>query len=144
MSDIQLQVDGEVASPRSFTRQEIAGLGADSLIADVSQLEPRRQGKAVKISAILELVSPSAAATHLTLHASTDNFAASIPLDQVQDLGLLIFEIDGSSLQANHGGPYRFLIPNAAECKTADLDACANVKFLDRIELTVGPGKDTR
>jgi DMSO/TMAO reductase YedYZ molybdopterin-dependent catalytic subunit len=144
MTEIRLQVDGEVQSPTSFSREEILALAEDSLIDDVSQLEPRRKGKAVKISAILDSVGPLAAATHLTLHASTDNFAASIPLDQVRDLGLLIFEINGDNLQSSDGGPFRFLIPNVAACKTADVDACANVKFLDRIELNVGQGKDTR
>jgi DMSO/TMAO reductase YedYZ molybdopterin-dependent catalytic subunit len=144
MSETQLKVDGEVESPRTFSREQIAGLGDDSLIADVSQLEPRRQGQAVRLGAILEQVAPTPSATHLTLHASTDDFAASIPLDQVQELGILIFEINGSGLAASDGGPFRFLIPNAAACKTAEVDACANVKFLDRIELTAGPGKDTR
>ena len=114
------------------------------MIDDVSVIEPRRQGKAVRLEALLDLADPTSAATHLTLHASVDDFAASIPLDAVQDAGIVIFEIDGQALEAKHGGPYRFLIPNAAACKTAELDACANVKFLDRIELTAGKGRDTR
>ena len=144
MSEPQLQVDGEVESPRVFSRHEIAALGAESLIADVSQLEPRRKGTAVRLAAVLERVRPRSSATHLTLHASADDFAASIPLDQVQDLGILIFEINGQGLTSSDGGPFRFLIPNVAACKTAEVDACANVKFVDRIELTAGPGKDTR
>jgi 2-dehydropantoate 2-reductase len=144
MNEIQLKVDGEVESPRTFSRTEIAAFAQDSLIADVSQLEPRRQGQAVKLGAILDQVNPTSAATHLTLHASADNFAASIPLAEVKDMGILIFEINGAGLTPTDGGPFRFLIPNAAACKTAEVDACANVKFLDRIELTAGQGKDTR
>jgi len=54
------------------------------------------------------------------------------------------FEINGSPIDVDKGGPFRFYIPNAAECAIAEVDECANVKYLDRIELTVGPGKDTR
>lgn len=144
MADTNLTIDGEVATPVSLSRVEIAASAGDRLIDDVSTLEPRRQGRAVRLDALLSLVDPSSAATHLTLHASIDDFAASIPLDAVQDRGVVVFEIDGEALESKHGGPYRFLIANAAECKTDELDACANVKFLDRIELTAGKGRDTR
>ena len=42
------------------------------------------------------------------------------------------------------GGPIRFLIRDPAACHTGELDDCANVKFVDRIELTVAKGRDTR
>ena len=144
MSETQLTIDGEVATPLMFSRTDIAALPVDSMIPDVSQLESHRQGRAVQLAALLDQVKPAASATHVTLHASADNFAASIPLDAVRDSGVVIFEIDGQALEAKHGGPYRFLIPNADACQTAELDACANVKFLDRIELTTGKGRDTR
>ena len=144
MAETSLTIDGEVANSVTLSRQDIAASAGDRLIDDVSAIEPRRQGRAVRLDALLELAAPKAAATHLTLHASIDDFAASIPLDAVHDTGVVIFEVDGQALETKHGGPYRFLIPNAAACKTADLDACANVKFLDRIELTAGKGRDTR
>jgi hypothetical protein len=68
---------------------------------------------------------------------------SSEPLNQTateRDLGAS----NGEPLDTKAGGPFRFLIPNAAECKTAEMDTCANVKFLDRIELTAGKGRDTR
>ena len=144
MAETSLTIDGEVANSVTLSRQDIAASAGDRLIDVVSAIEPRRQGRAVRLDALLELAAPKAAATHLTLHASIDDFAASIPLDAVHDTGVVIFEVDGQALETKHGGPYRFLIPNAAACKTADLDACANVKFLDRIELTAGKGRDTR
>lgn len=144
MSETHLTIDGEVETPQVLTQAEIAALPDESQIPDVSQIETSRQGRAVELAALLERVQPRATATHLTLHASTDNFAASIPLDAVRDSGVVIFEIDGQPMEASQGGPYRFLIRNAAACKTAELDACANVKFLDRIELTAGKGRDTR
>lgn len=144
MTQTNLTIDGEVEAPVTLSRDEIAAFSEDSLIADVSQLEPRRQGRAIHLEALLDRVVPTSSATHLTLHASIDSFAASIPLDQIRKSGVIVFEIDGQVLERKHGGPYRFVIPNAAECKMAELDACANVKFLDRIELTAGKGRDTR
>ena len=144
MSETPLTIDGEVAHAAKLSRAELSALPDETRIDDVSQVEERRQGRAVRLSALLERVEPNDSATHVTLHASTDDFAASIPLEAASEVGILIYEIDGKPLDTKAGGPFRFLIPNAAECKTADTDACANVKFLDRIELTAGKGRDTR
>jgi DMSO/TMAO reductase YedYZ molybdopterin-dependent catalytic subunit len=141
---VPLHIDGEVASPATLSQAEFAAFAEEDRIDDVSQVEQRRQGRAVRLIAVLRQVEPTDSATHVTLHASTDDFAASIPLDAARDVGILIYEINGEPLDTKAGGPFRFLIPNAAECKTADLDACANVKFLDRLELTAGKGRDTR
>ena len=40
--------------------------------------------------------------------------------------------------------PARFFIPDHAACHTDEVDECANVKFVDHIELTVGKGFDNR
>ena len=45
---------------------------------------------------------------------------------------------------AKVGGPVRFFIPDHAACHVAEVDECANVKFVDRIELTHGRGFDNR
>tara|TARA_R110002072_G_scaffold179059_1_gene335089 strand:+ start:154958 stop:155407 length:450 start_codon:yes stop_codon:yes gene_type:complete len=143
MNEITLTIEGAVQRPRKFTRQQLAALPAPERVSDVSSIEPRRQGEAVRLSFLLEEAQPDDAATHVTLQ-SADGFSASIPLADVCGKGLIIFQIDGQSLPDAAGGPFRFLIPNAAECRTAELDACANVKGLTRIELTVGQGVDTR
>lgn len=143
-SETPLTINGEVAAPVALSRADLSAFPDEARIDDVSQVEERRQGKAVRLSALLNRVQPGESATHVTLHASTDDFAASIPLDAACDVGILIYEINGEPLDTKAGGPFRFLIPNAAECKTAEMDACANVKFLDRIELTAGKGRDTR
>ena len=70
--------------------------------------------------------------------------SASVPLDDVKEIGILIYQLESEPLSVDAGGPIRFLIPNSAPCKTAELDACANVKYVDRIELTAGKGRDSR
>ena len=50
----------------------------------------------------------------------------------------------GQAPEIDQGGPFRFLIRDPAACHTDELDDCANVKFLNRIELSVRRGRDTR
>jgi 2-dehydropantoate 2-reductase len=143
MSQATITIEGAVRDGRSFTRETLAALPLEGRISDVSSVEPRRQGEAVRLGYLLEEAQPDDAVTHVTLH-SADGFSASIPLADVRESGLIIFQLDGQEVPDTAGGPFRFLIPNAAECRTAELDACANVKSLSRIELTVGKGTDTR
>ena len=143
MSTEALTIDGAVTSPASFDRAALNNLPADARIEDVTQLDANRSGKAVTLAGLLDRVEPTSEATHVTLH-SDDGFSASLAIADVRNLGIVLFEQDGKQLDSRFGGPFRFLIPNAAECKTAELDACANVKHLARIELTAGLGRDTR
>ena len=139
-----LTIDGEVSSPVQLTVEELRSWPDASQVRPVSKLIPEREGDAIKLSSLLEQVAPHEIATHITFHASADGFAASLPLELVRDIGLVIYQQNDQPLDTSQGGPFRFLIINAAPCKTDELDACANVKFVDRIELNIGPGKDTR
>lgn len=143
MSEATINIEGAVAQTQSLSRAELAAFPTEEKIADISTIEPRRQGEAIRLGSLLEKSQPDATATHVTLH-SADGFSASIPIDSIRESGLIIFQHDGAPLADSAGGPFRFLIPNAAECRTAELDACANVKALARIELTAGKGIDTR
>ncbi|HZN32595.1 MAG TPA: molybdopterin-dependent oxidoreductase [Pirellulaceae bacterium] len=137
-------ISGLVESPRSLTFADLAAIGAEHQVADVSRLVPGRKGDAVRLAGILELVRPKEAAKWLGLHAAADNFHASIPLDAVADKALVIYRLDGQPLPAKAGGPVRFFIPDFAACHTHEIDECANVKFVDRIELTADKGFDNR
>ena len=143
MSAVTIKIEGAVRKRRSFTCDELGTLPGDGQMADVSTVAPNRQGEAVRLECLLSESEPDDTATHVTLH-SVDGFSASIPLADIRESGLIIFQLDGQTVPDSAGGPFRFLIPNAAECRTADLDACANVKHLARIELTAGKGADTR
>ncbi len=142
MSD--LQVSGLVESPRTITFAELAALPAEHQVVDVSRLVPGRKGDAVKLAGILALVRPRANAEWLGLHAARDDFHASIPLSAVIDKALVIYRLDGQPLPEKAGGPVRFFIPDFAACQTHEIDECANVKFVDRLELTAAKGFDNR
>ncbi|MDA1165331.1 MAG: molybdopterin-dependent oxidoreductase [Planctomycetota bacterium] len=143
MNASRIVIDGETRQSRSFSREELASLPAAARITDISSVATHRQGEAVRLAGLLDESPPEDSATHVTLH-SADGFSASLPLADVRDTGLILFQLEGQALPDSAGGPFRFLIPDAAACRTAELDACANVKKLVRIELTTGKGRDTR
>ena len=139
-----LSVSGEVAAPRSLTFADLATLPAEYQVVDVSRLVPGRKGDAVTLAGILALVQPKGTAKWLGLHAARDDFHASIPLAAVSEKALVIYRLDGQPLPAKSGGPVRFFIPDFTACHTHEIDECANVKFVDRIELTAEKGFDNR
>jgi DMSO/TMAO reductase YedYZ molybdopterin-dependent catalytic subunit len=139
-----LKVDGLVEHPLDLRFEDLAGLPAESQVPDVSRFQPKRRGDGVALEAILTRARPRAEANYLTLHADHDDFHVSIPLDAVRGEAIVVYRIEGRPLGPEHGGPVRFLIRDPAACHTDELDDCANVKYLSRIELTVRRGRDTR
>src|SRR5262245_36850413 len=139
-----LTIAGDVAESRSLTFADLAAIDSTYQVADVSRLVPGRNGDAVRLAGILKLVQPRNTARYLGLHSSTDDFHASIPLAAVVDRALVIYRLDGQPLPVKAGGPVRFFIPDFAACHTEEIDECANVKFVDRIELTTEKGLDNR
>src|SRR5262249_14986547 len=89
-------------------------------------------------------VRPKPDSKYLTLHSSSDDFHASIPLEAVRGRAILIYRLEGQPLPASAGGPIRFFIPDFAACHTSEIDECANVKFVDHIELSATRGHDNR
>ena len=142
MENPTLHVTGAVDTPRTFTFADLAALPAQ--LPDVGTLIPGRQGGAVRLRHLLDAVSPQPQATHLTLHATDTTFSASVPLDAVIDRAVIVYRLADAPLPTAQGGPLRFLVADVEACGIAEVDACANVKFLGTIELTHGPGADTR
>lgn len=139
-----LRIDGEVENPVRLSFADLSAIDEAYQLIDVSRFDPKRKGDAVKLSGLLKLTKAKPSANYLGLHASTDDFHASIPLEPVKENAFLIYRLDGKPLGLNAGGPFRFYIPNHAECHADEIDECANVKFVDRIELTVSKGFDNR
>ena len=144
MSNFHLTIDGEVERPATLSFSDLAALGSSYQVQDVSRIDPKRQGDAVTLIGLLDRVQPKSAAKYLTLHSSSDDFHASIPLDAVRERAILIYRLNGAPLPQSAGGPVRFFIPDFAACHTSEIDECANVKFVDRIELSSQRGIDNR
>ncbi len=139
-----LGIDGEVENPLSLSFADLETLGTAFQVRDVSRIDPKRKGDAVTLAGLLERAQPKSTVKYLTLHSSTDDFHASIPLQAIRDRAILIYRLDGQPLPVSAGGPLRFFIPDFAACHTDEVDECANVKFVDRIELTANRGIDNR
>jgi DMSO/TMAO reductase YedYZ molybdopterin-dependent catalytic subunit len=140
----ELVVEGAVAHPLVLTYQALSEFADSNQIRDVSRFPSRKQGDGVTLDSILDLAQPRAEANYLTLHATKDGFHASVPLAAVRAEGVVVYRLQNAPLPAAQGGPFRFLIRDPSACHTSELDDCANVKYIDRIELSVGKGPDNR
>lgn len=138
----KLAIAGHIENPREISFEQLAQLPQ---IADVSRFDPKRSGDAVALSELAKVVQPKHGAKYLGLHSTSDDFHASIPLEPILDRAFVIYrQADGLPLDAKAGGPFRFYIPNHKACHTDEIDECANVKFVDRLEFTLEKGFDNR
>ncbi len=141
---ILLTIDGAVEHPLNLAFEDFEAIPDADRVLDVSRFQPKRKGDGVTLESLLQRVVPRSEANYLTLHASKDDFHVSIPLAPIRAEGIVVYRLGDRRLTAEDGGPVRFLIRDPAACHTDELDDCANVKYLDRIELTVRRGRDTR
>jgi DMSO/TMAO reductase YedYZ molybdopterin-dependent catalytic subunit len=139
-----LTVDGMVARRLKLSVASLDALPEPVRVRDVSRFHPSRKGDGVTLEAILEQAGVHPEANYLTLHADRDDFHVSVPLEDVRRQGILVYRVGRDLLGADQGGPVRFLVKDPTACHTGELDECANVKYLSRIELTSRRGRDTR
>src|SRR4051794_11931552 len=95
-----LQIEGEVERPLTLSFLDLEALPGPVQLRDVSRIDPARKGDAVTLAGLLDRVRPHPAARYLTLHSSTDDFHASIPLDAIRERAILIYRLDGEPLPA--------------------------------------------
>ncbi len=132
-----LRIEGAVIQPLSFDRKALAALSEEHQVPDVSTLVPGMGGRGIRVRGLLQVPAVAVDADHVTFHSADGRFAASLTLHDAMEHGILVYEADGAPLTDPHGGPFRLVMPGFG-------DLCANVKGVTRIELTKGPGKDTR
>jgi 2-dehydropantoate 2-reductase len=132
-----IRIDGAVLQSLMLDRDALARLPADQQVSDVCSVAAGARGRGVRLKALLDLPALDIAVDHVTVHSGDGRFAASLSLAQAKDHGILIYELNGEALPEARGGPFRLVTPGLG-------DLCANVKNVVRLELTRGPGKDTR
>lgn len=137
-----LKIEGKVDRPLDLDFEDLKRM--PDQVEDVSTLVPKRAGAAVSLKNLLERASAQTGAQYLTVTSTDGEFAASVPLAAVVDSALVVYRSGDEPLPKAKGGPFRFLIPNAASCHTAEIDTCANVKFVGSLSLSEAPGNDTR
>ncbi len=131
-----LKVDGAVENAKKWNYEALAGLPQGDQIEDVSTLVAGMVGSGVRVKAILNEAKPISGSDYATFHSLDGKFAASVSLSEVLENGILIYKRDGGPIPVSKGGPVRLAIPCGE-------NECANVKGVNRIEMTVGKGKDT-
>ncbi|MDG2308713.1 MAG: molybdopterin-dependent oxidoreductase [Candidatus Binatia bacterium] len=136
-----LRLDGEVERELELAFEDLAGFPGQ--VDDLTRLVPGREGGAVRFGSLLEAAQPRASATHATLSSGDGDFTASVPLEALAE-AVVAYRDGDAALPASRGGPFRFFIPEGGACATAEVDQCANVKFLATIRFTAGRGQDSR
>jgi DMSO/TMAO reductase YedYZ molybdopterin-dependent catalytic subunit len=142
--EVALVIDGLVDRPLRLTFEDLDALPDAGRVTDVSRFHAKRRGDGVTLEAILERAGARPEANYATLHADRDDFHVSVPLEPLREQGIVVYRLGDSRLAIEDGGPIRFLIRDPSACHTGELDECANVKYLSRVELTTGRGRDTR
>jgi 2-dehydropantoate 2-reductase len=132
-----LRIEGAVVQPIVLDRESLTKLPAEHQVSDLGAIMPNMNGKAIRVKGILDVPALAIGADHVTFHSQDGQFAASLTVRQAMDHGVLVYELDGQPMPESKGGPFRLVAPGLG-------DLCANVKGVVRIELTKGPGKDTR
>ena len=131
-----LTVDGAVEQAGKWNYQSFLDLPEAFQVADVGKEVAGMAGRGVRVKALLNAARPLPDADHATFHSADGKFVASIPLSEVLDTGILIYQRDGAPLPESKGGPVRLAIPCGE-------NECNNVKSVIRIEMNVGKGLDT-
>jgi 2-dehydropantoate 2-reductase len=132
----RIRIDGAVVQPVSFDRAALAVLPAEHQL-DISTLMPGMQGLGIRLKGLLDIPALAIDADHVAVHALDGKYSACLTLQQAKEFGVLIYELNGAALPDTKGGPFRLVTPGLG-------DLCANVKGVARIEITKGPGRDTR
>lgn len=148
----KLRISGEVERPGEFSAADLAEFDPETRVTDIGKPGAPGKGGAmrgVRLEAILRAVVPGPKARFISFASPSDDFHACVPLEALAGRGVIVFERAGDTedlipISRAEGGPFRFIVPDAAACRTDEIDACLNVKYLEEIELTARPGPDNR
>lgn len=132
-----LTIEGECARATSFSYHDMVSLHSDYQVPDVSKIDARLKGTAIRLRGLVDIVGPDLAANWLTVESEDGLFSVSLPLREASETALIIFGLGKKPLERDAGGPVRFLIPFHP-------DNCTKVKGARRLTLTAEKGKDTR
>lgn len=140
----ELQVSGEVGLPTSFRREDLGGFKPHEQVSVEKAGGDGATREGVYLQAILSRVQPRPTARFLSLRSPSDGFFVCVPIEGIAERAVILATAGGAPMGEREGGPFRFYIPGAPACQSAEVDACANVKHLEEIILSEGPLEDTR
>ena len=120
----RLVVVDAAGAERGFSHADLAALPPASQVEDVSALVPGREGRAVRLEALLGSL---AGVSGQVLVSAAEGFSATQAAPDLR-AALVLYQHAGAPLDPKLGGPFRLLIPGGK-------DRCANVKQVTRIEV---------
>jgi 2-dehydropantoate 2-reductase len=132
----RVRIEGAVVQPVPFDHAAIAAL-PDEHQLDIATVMPGMKGRGIRMKGLLDIPALAIEADHVSFHAGDGSYSVCLTLQQAREHGVLVYELDGAALPEAKGGPFRLVTPGLG-------DLCANVKGVARIEITKGPGRDTR
>jgi DMSO/TMAO reductase YedYZ molybdopterin-dependent catalytic subunit len=131
-----LRVDGLVAECLQLTPAALQSLPQLDFTNDFTCLEgwtvPNVKWGGVLLETVLSLARPAAQAHYV--QTSAGEFTFPLPIDQIGRV-LIATRLYNRALPAEHGGPFRLLIP--------DGDCFMQIKWLDHLALRQEPGANT-
>ena len=113
--DWTVEIGGLVEKPVTLTYQEILDLPksiADARLTSVSGWTVRGKWGGVRLSDLLPLAGPKAAAQHVQFTSYRRIYTTCIPLEiALQERTLLTYEFEGDPIEPDYGGPVRIFCP---------------------------------
>ncbi len=129
----KLQVDGMVANPMELSYDDLMKLpqtqqqGVFHCVTGWSV--PNLTWAGVRMTDILQQVSPLPSATHMTLYSSDGQYTDNVSIGQASKPDVMLaHSMNGAPLPLEQGKPVRLIIPEMYGYK--------NVKWVNRIEFT--------
>jgi DMSO/TMAO reductase YedYZ molybdopterin-dependent catalytic subunit len=121
LTDWTFSLTGEVDKLKNWTWDEFRKLPSETITRDIhcvtgwSKLDTSWEG--VSVDRLLEGVETSA---EYVMVFSDGGYTTNLPLDDLTDgKAWIVFNFDGSPLEAEHGGPARLLVPHLYFWKSA-------------------------
>jgi DMSO/TMAO reductase YedYZ molybdopterin-dependent catalytic subunit len=130
---ISLRIEGEVARPLEITPNQLAPLERRKLgaVLECAGNSVRTLGmvsdgvwEGWSLSDVLSLAHPTSTGVYVSLFGR-DGYGRSVPIDRVQNGGMIVTHLNARRLTRHHGAPWRALFPG-----WYGMDA---VKWLERI-----------
>jgi DMSO/TMAO reductase YedYZ molybdopterin-dependent catalytic subunit len=124
-----LYVDGLVATPQAFMREDLASLKRVSCTEDFhcdhKETAPAQVWRGVSLLELIQLARPHPEAKYVRVHAQ--NYSVPLALSEIEG-ALLAESLNGRFLTIERGAPWRLYVPGA-HCHVS-------VKWVNRLELT--------
>lgn len=137
-SSQKLEIRGAIrAGTLLLDRAALAALPATAQVPDVGALFRGKKGRGVRLAALVAKAGPSAEVRYIDILSTDPAFAISVPLGEVLEDGIVVYEDGGHALSIEKGGPFRLLV-------CGHPDECVNVKSLAKLVLSEVKGRDTR